>query len=364
MIKNGKIVSKQDIEEMDVVYSVADVNGNNRSIFVYNDKAEGDIKGFSPNGPAPTSVQIDSTSYSFSKDIDLGAVSKFKEFDKVAALLGHDGKVVELRKIDYKTGKEIEVKILGNNKTSDSLIDNQVLTDSGKYYVLGNASTLEVGGKYKVNVDGDTIVSVKNKQNALYNYSIRRVSENTIYYGGGEDPSSTILPQLSTYYYHGVKTDYETVLNSLKLGSSVILAANNGIYDYGVIVDPVYSKPVIMSFETKDAIDSMNSDENLFIYKNGEYYDLTGFIETGDVVYSVSDLWNINKYIYVTDTQVKGRIKNILPNKVNPKSIQIDSITYNISKHFDVSKLNKAKVDSYVKITLDMDGKIIDIDIY
>jgi hypothetical protein len=364
IIKNGKEISKSQIEDMDVVYSVSDMNGNNRVIYVYNDKAEGDIKEFTPNGPAPTSVKIDNSTYSFSKDMDISIVAKFKQGDKVAALLGYDGKVVAIRKIDYKIGNEIQVRILGNNKTSDNLIDNQVLTeDNKKYYVLEGAGTLEVGGEYKVNVDGDTIVKVKNRLNALYNYSIRRVSENTIFYGGGDNPSSTILPQISTYYYHGAKTDYKTVLDSLKLGSSVVIAVKNGIYDYGIVVDPVYSKPVIMGFQTKEVIDRMN-DNSLFIYKGGEYYNLIGFIEDRDVVYSVSDLWDINKYIYVADTQVRGRIKNILPNKVNPKSIQIDNTTYSISKYFDTSKLSKAKVDSYVKVTLDIDGKIINIDVY
>lgn len=364
IIKNNKEILKTAIEEMDVIYSVTDINGSNRIIFVYSDKAEGDIKGFTSNGPTSTGVQIDSKSYSFSKDMDLSKADKFKESDKVAALLGHDGKVVDLVKIDYKIGSEIEIKVLGNSKTSDNLIDNQVLTeDNKKYYVLEGAGTLEVGGQYKVNVDGDTIVKVKNRLNALYNYSIRRVSENTIFYGGGDNPRSIILPQISTYYYHGAKTDYKTVLDSLKLGSSVIIATKNGIFDYGTVVDPVYSKPVIMGSQTKATIDRIN-DNSLFIYKDGEYYNLTGFIEYGDVVYSVSDLWDINKYIYVADIQVKGRIKNIVPNKVNPKSIQIDNTTYSISKYFDTSKLSKAKVDSYVKITLDIDGKIIDIDVY
>jgi hypothetical protein len=364
IIKNGQIIAKSDIEEMDVVYSVTDVNGNNSVIYVYNDRAEGNIKGFSLNGLTPNSIQIDSSSYSFSKDIRSAAVSNFKEGDKVAALLGYDGKVVEIRKIDYKTGNEIEIKILGNNKTSDNLIDHQVLTDAGKYYVLEEAGTLEVGGEYKANIDGDTIVKIKKIQSNLEYYSIWSVSEDTIYYGGEENIKGMTLPRISAYYYHGQKIDYGTVLESLKLSSSLILAKKDGLYSYGIIVDPVYSKPVVKSFATKQAVSDMVSDDILFIYRGGEYYHLEGFIEDGDVVYSVSDLWNINKYIYVADTQIKGRIKSIAPNTVDPKSIQIDNVTYSVSKYFDASKLKKAKVDSYVKITLDKEGKVIDIDIF
>lgn len=365
IIKNGKVIAKSDIEEMDVVYSITDINGNNSVIYVYNDRAEGNIKGFSLNGLTPTSIQIDSSSYSFSKDIRSAAVSSFKEGDKVAALLGHDGKVIEIRKIDYKTGNEIQVKILGKNKTSGSLIDHQVLTDGGKYYVLEDAGILEIGGEYKVNIDGDTIVKVKKIQNDLENYSIRSVSENTIYYGEEDNIKGMILPRISIYYNNdGQRIDYRTVLENLKLGSSVILAKKNNLYQYGVIIDPVYSKPIIKNYATKQTVYDMATDDILFIYKDGNYYQTEGFIKDGDVVYSVSDIWNINKYIYVANTQIKGTIKKIEPNTVDPKSIQIDGGSYSISEYFDSSKLRKAKVDSYVKITLDKDGKVIDINIF
>lgn len=362
-MKNGQNVSKYDIEELDVVYSVTDIQGNNRTIAIFNNRAEGNIKALLPNGIAPTSIQIDNGNYNFSKDMDLSKLSSLRIGDKVSALLGYDNKVVDIVKIDYKTAAEVELKILGNVNTSDNLLDNQVLTDSGKYFFLDTVGKLEVGGKYKVVVDGDTIVRIKGKQNSLDILSVRSVNDITVYYGGGETVSEMVLPRISTYYYHGAKTDYNTVLASLKPTSSIILAKVDGIYEYGVIVDPVYSKPIINNYTNKDAIEALDDSKYLFIYRNGSYLNGIGWLEMGDVVYNVSDLWGMNRYIYVSNTKVKGRVSAIQPNKISPKSIQIGNVTYNFSKYFDSSLLYKNDIgtDNYVTLTLDMDGKVIDI---
>jgi hypothetical protein len=364
IIKNGKAISKTDIEEMDVVYSVTDINGNNRCIFVYDDKAEGSLKEFSPNGPAPTAVQIDNSKVNFSKDMNLSSVSQVKVGDKVAALLGYDGKAVDIRKITYKTGTKIEAKILGNSKTSDNLNDSQVLTDSGKYNVLSSVGTLEIGLKYTVNVDENTIVKAEKLNNSLETYGVRRVSDNIVYYGTGQDLDSFELPKASTYYYHAEKTDYETVLSKLKLGSSVILAKNNDNYDYGVIIDPVYSNPTIKTFYNREDYETMYNDGAMFIYRKGKYSYNPYAIEIGDVVYEVSDLWGSHKYVYVLDNEVDGEVAKISPNIINPESIQIGNVTYSFSKYFDISKLNDVEDESYVTLSLDKDGKVIDIYVY
>ena len=364
IVKNGEKITKQDIEEFDVVYSVTDVKGNNRSIFVYNSRAEGDIKAFSPNGSNPTSIGIDNGSYGFSKDMDISKVLSFKTGDKVSALLGHDGKVVDLKKIDYKTGTEATIKILGNARTSSELLDNQVKTDLGTYFLLENLDSLEVGGKYTVNVDNDTIVKVKKQENTLDKFGVRTAVNSTVYYTVGEGTSTMILPRISTYYLNGVKTDYNTVLTSLKLGSSIVLAKNNGIYDYGVVVDPIYSEPVINNYANKEIIEELGRSDYMFIYRDGKQYDLINWVQQGDVVYEVSDLWNSNRYLYANTTTVKGYITAIAPNRIDPKSIQIGNTTYSFSKYFDKNNIidKNIDVDSYGILSLDKDGKVIYID--
>jgi hypothetical protein len=365
LVKNGVLISKSDIQEMDVVYSVTDINGNNRSIFIYNDKAEGDIKGLSPNGSIPTSIQIDTKTYSLSKDMDLATISQFKIGDKVAAVLGYDGKVVALKKITYKTTNEVEVKILGNGKTSDDLLDNQVLTNSGKYYVLNGAGNLEVGGKYIVSADGNTIVGVKKSQNVLENYGIKNVIYNTITYIVGEEQKTLELPKVPAFYYHGREIDYQTAVDKLQVASSVVLSQNNGYYEYGIIVDPIFSNPVIKNYENGERIKEINDRGALFIYRDGAYLPSVYFAETGDVIYEVSDIWRTQNYIYVLNSKLQiASAANILPNKINPESMKIDNVTYNFSKYFDASKLRNIDDSSIVTVVFDRENKIIDISLY
>jgi hypothetical protein len=364
IIKNGEIISKSDIEEMDVVYSVTDVNGNNRAIFVYNDRAEGNIKGFSPNGPVPTSVTIDSKSYNFSKDMDLSPVSQFRSGDKVSALLGYDSKVVALKKITYMTRNEVEVKILENIKTSDDLLDNQVLTDIGKYYLLDSISNLEVGAKYIVYLDDNTIVKIKKKENTTENYGVRHIAANTITYNTKDGVGTFVLPKISTYYYKGNKIDYATAFENIKIGSSIILTKINGNYDYGLIIDPIYSEPIIKTENNRAEIEDKYDDGAMFAYRNGHYYESSDMIFNKDVVYVVSDIWNTTKYMYITNQRITGKVKNIAPNKINPKTIQIDSVSYKLSKYFDVTKLSTVDIGLDSIITLDIEGEVIDISAY
>jgi hypothetical protein len=362
VIKNGLVISKSEIEEFDVIYSITDLNGSNKLIYVYNNRAEGNIKAFSPNGPVPTSIKIDNSSYNFSKEMDLTQISKFKIGDKISAILGYDGKVVGLKNIDYHTMNEVEIRVLGNSKTSSDLIENQILTDKGKYYVLDSINTFELGGKYTVNVDDNIIVKSNRIDNSLDTYGVRDITSDSITYASGDGVGIFQFPRLFTYYYNGQKIDYKAALDSLKLGSSVILAKNKSSYEYGVIIDPIYSKPIIKNEKNVEEIDRMFSDGSLFVYRNGDYYDTTKYISDKDVVYTVSDIWNTNKYVYAINTRITGKINSIAPNKINPKSIQIEKETYSFSKYFNFDKLDKMNVGYYVAITLDVEGKVLDID--
>ena len=359
--RNGQKISKQDLEEYDVVYRVADVNDLNSSILVFNNKVEGNIKAFSPNGPTPSMVQIDNGSYNFSKYMDLTKLFSFQLGDKVSALLGYDGKIVDLQNIKYKVGMEQEVKVLGNSLTSEGLSSNQVVTDLGKYYLANSMDKLQVGGRYRIVIDGDTIVRVKKLENTLENYAVRSISGSVIICNEG---SKTLeLPVLPTYYYNGAKVDYSTALSSIQPCSSVILARDSNGYEYGVIIDPIYSKPIIYDYYSMDNINSLISNNTLFVYRDGMYFPGISSIRHKDAVYKVSDLWNKNSYIYIYNSMVTGRIVSIIPNAINPKSIQIGTVTYNFSKYFDLNRLRTSSINvgNTITLILGIDGKIIDI---
>lgn len=359
--RNGQKITKQELEEYDVVYKVMDINDLNSIILVLNNKVEGNIKAFSPNGPTPSIIQIDNGSYNFSKYMDLSKLSSFEVGDKVSALLGYDGKIVDLQNIKFKVGIEQEVKILGNSLTSEGLSSNQVVTDLGKYYVVDSMDKLQVGGRYRVSVDGDTIVRVKKLENTLENYSVRSVSSSNITYNEG---SKTLeLPVLPIYYYNGAKVDYSTALSSIQTCSSVILARDSKGYEYGVITDPVYSKPIIYDYNNISNINNLVTNNTLFVYRAGAYLSSISSIGYKDAVYKVSDLWNKNNYIYINTSTVTGKIASILPNTINPKSIQIGTVTYNFSKYFDMNRLRTSSINvgNTITLILGIDGKILDI---
>lgn len=361
IIRDGQEVSKADIEDYDVVYKVTDYYGKNSFIEIYSSKAEGNITAITSN-----SVTIDSKNYSFSKYITSDIIKQFAIGDKVTALLGNDGKIADIRKTSYKIGNEIEAKVIGNSKTIETLSDNQVLTDVGTYYLLDNAGTVDIGQKYLFNVDGDTIVKVKQQKNTLEGYGVRAVVDSTVYYSDGKSTElkSVVLPNVSTYYYQGVKVDYNTALKALKMGSSIVLSKNSeGVYEYGVVADPIYSKPIISNYANSNIISNLNMEDYLFLYKDGGYYSYLSWIKMDDVVYTVSDLWGTTKFIYVNNNQLYGKISAVAPNPLTPKTLQIGSTTYSVSKYFDTRKFGQLNltVGNYVTITLDKDGNIIDI---
>jgi hypothetical protein len=366
IIKNGHSIAKNEIENFDVVYSVTDTNGNNKYIQVFDNRIEGKITSFEANGSIPTGIKLDEKVYIYGKDMDLSKISKFNSYDEVSVLLGYDGKtVVDMEKIDYKLKDLKEVRILENSTSSSKILTTQVVTDQGTYYLRDNLDNLEVGGQYKVYIDGDTIVKIKEKESSQDNYSVLEVEGSSIKYNNGTGDEELSLPQISTYYYNGSKTDYNTALRALQPCSSIVLAKVDGKYEYGIVIDPVYSAPIVNDDKdaNSQAIVNLNNSKHLYVYKEDQLVQSIDGLQHGDAIYKVSDLWNINRYIVISNKKVVGQVLEVTPNKLAPRSIQIDDKIYNLSKYFDVSKLNKYNVSagSYNTISLDVDGNIIDI---
>ncbi len=136
-------------------------------------------------------------------------------------------------------------------------------------------------------------------------------------------------------------------------------------FEYGIISDPVYSSPQIVSGNGIDA--RVNGGIDLSAHQlvmDGKVISLSD-IEEGDIVYLVSDLWGQNQYIQVSRNQVNGDITNILPNKTSPKIIQIDDVDYELGKDINMSKINTTpgsfKVGDSVTLLMGNDGRVTDI---
>lgn len=279
------------------------------------------------------------------------------------------------------TGKLVETLILGNSKTSDELGENQVLTDTGIYTVKRGVAAPEIGGKYKLYIDGTAITKISPKENTLVNYAVSEVSDSTITYIDENGSSQTMsLPNASAYYYHGGNIDYSAAVKAIQPYSSIILAKDsNNDNDYCVIVDPVFSnEPLIYKYDNKEIAKLMSGANYDYIYRirdnDGRKYlpsDEISYYDN-DVVYLVSDLWQRNSFIYVYNNIVYGEIKSISPNRFNPSSITLEedgmeTKNYTFSNYFNRNILNVDKSNNLLNIgntrvfILGINGEILDI---
>ncbi len=323
------------------------------------------------------------------KDISLGAGSGLPKW--AAAIMVDRLLVTNVKKASAtaadktyaaSVGLFTECIILGNSKTNDKLTDKQVLTDKGIYYLPDKGANLQLGHRYEFVLNGDTIAKYYENVSPTLNMTVISAVDMQIKYKSGDGKyGSMILPDKTTYYYNGIKQTYDGLKGMLQAYSSVILVTNDDKtgYDYGVILDPVYSKPeVAWKFDpSKRKLGSIDFGSNPSIIRNtidtsttppvnnlGEPIDITR-IKNQDVVYQVSDVWGSNKYILVVDNKIDGTITNILPDKVSPKTIQINNKNYDLNKYMNVSKINSApgafKVKDGVTLLLGYDGKVVDV---
>lgn len=100
VIKNGQQISVSEIDSKDAVYKVSDIYGKNAYLLVAANTIEGKYEGLLPSGTSPKQIQIDSKIYDFSRDMDIskikGMTGSFKLDDEVIAVVGYDGKIVDV----------------------------------------------------------------------------------------------------------------------------------------------------------------------------------------------------------------------------------------------------------------------------
>ena len=277
------------------------------------------------------------------------------------------------------TGTLKEVEVIGNSKTSDNLNDNQVLlaingVPSATLYTLNsNAGDLVLGVKYKLYIDVNNITKVSVKENSTENYAVTSVASTLIAYKDDKNLAKTMtLPQASLYYYHGVPVDYQVAANAVKAYSSIILTkkSDNSGYDYGVIIDPNFAAPQVYKADNARLLEQIKNTRYAYIYRGANIQESN--LNAYDVVYFVSDIWNKNTFIYVTDKVVNGTITAFLGEALNPTGVTINKIDYKFGKYFNKAKLNNydgsignfitnVNINDYKTLLIGVDGKIVDI---
>ncbi|MFZ5351656.1 MAG: S-layer homology domain-containing protein [Bacillota bacterium] len=259
--------------------------------------------------------------------------------------------------------------ILDNAAANDLLSENEVVTDKGSFLLDNEKMLLEIGKKYRLYIEDGIIKGYFGEQGSILNIGVSSFEGNTVKYVDKEKQKTLNLPNKLTYYHKGEKIAYRDITKLLQVCTSIVInyekeSKGNG---YGVIVDPIYSKPVVASNLTasRSSIGDIALDKGIRITKEGKMISRHD-IKENDVVYQVNDIWNQNKYIVVIENQVEGELESILPNKVSPKSVIINGTEYELSRYMDVNKINSSfgaiKAGDGVKALLGRDGSIVDIE--
>lgn len=101
IVKDGELIDISQIEKNDVVYQVADIWQRNKYILVVDNKVAGKITDVIPDKLSPKKLQIDNVDYEFSKNFKTSIITNsygtFSPGNNVIALLGYDGKIVDVR---------------------------------------------------------------------------------------------------------------------------------------------------------------------------------------------------------------------------------------------------------------------------
>lgn len=380
ILKDGKYINKDELENRDVVYSIQTYLGKNSYYEAIHENIQGELTNILPNKLTPSQIEVDNVVYNLSKYMPLSKLTNRKDgyniSDKVCVVFGHDGKVVDILDKGIKSGKYQKLRILGDSRSVDIFEHNQVLTEKGVYYVLDNLGQLDLGAKYEAIVDGDTIVKIGEKEKDQLEITVRNVDGQKITYGNNE---VMLLPSRPTYYYNGSKIEYKNVAALLTYDSSLIFVYNETRtgFEYAIVVDPLYTRPeFVVGFNPylHTKVGSISFDINIPVVINKEGEDVgetTDIYDIGNntVMYKISDYWGKNEYLLILNTQVSGIIEEFIPSRLNVNSLKISTDngyeTYKLSEYFDINlltnsiKLNLYKKGTPVKLYLDKDNKIM-----
>jgi hypothetical protein len=244
----GQIIEKDQISDGDILYEVRDVFNNWRYVLVSEEKVEGRITGMELNYINHRFIEIDNKKYELDDSVDINKLQGLNIEDKVLLLMGSDGKVVDVNKIQYKSGPLTQCIITGNGFTSNKIGEEQVLTNKGSYFFLEEID-LEVGGTYKVVIDEGTIVKAEKLERTSSKFIVDKFLDNVVTYSDNGKKKKIALPKLQNYYYNGEILEYDEIMDTIKVGSTVILVKNpeNIGYEYGIIIDSIYSYPDIIN---------------------------------------------------------------------------------------------------------------------
>ena len=257
------------------------------------------------------------------------------------------------------TGLFQDIIVLENGNFRTDLDRRRILTDKGVFYLKEGINIPDLGSSFIIRSDKGIIQAVSGRDITYNQYSVKGISQGFILLN---DKGSLQLPKGIPYYYNGQEVEVGSVTALLNAYSSIIIASNNEENLYGIIYDPVYSQPKIITQEmTGDMLERLYA--NKLLDREGRSIRPSQ-LEVNDVVYEISDIWKRFGYVKVIADQVVGDITAILPNKIAPASVRIEGSLYELDGSFPIRKIDGTgtiEAGQTVTLLLGENGKAVDI---
>jgi len=276
-----------------------------------------------------------------------------------------------------------EQSSLGTTKTcivinswdlDNSITKGFIKTDIGDFRAESINGADYLGKKVNLLVDSDNeVLSAQSVEQDSHIVMVENISGNKITYIDNKGKGSLDLSDNMLFYYGGQKSTFTNIRQNVSIGSVIALGlttGNNSVYEYGVLIDPPTSDPVVVKNSvnlTDTSIGSINiADRNAFtVIKNG---NIVGFadIQPYDVVYMVKNLYKSGKgIVLVYDDKITGTYDEALPSKTSVSSIMILGEEKKIETSSAAAKLNETSgafaIGDAITVLTGKSGNIVDV---
>ena len=269
----------------------------------------------------------------------------------------------------------VKTCIITDSSDIDSTIPAGIVkTDSGDIISNSFKGIDNLGKKLTILVDtNNNLLSIQKVQEDSRILFVNSISGSTILYTDKKGSGTIDLPDSLTLYYNGQKTTFSNVKQSVTTASIIALASNNlnsQSYDYGVLVNPIMTQPVVAQNDVQvgdkniGSIDILNRD--IFtVIRNGEKASFSD-IKMYDVVYQVINPFNQqNGMLLVYDNKVTGTYDEATPSKNAVTQITILGKQYSIETSNAASKLNDSanayNIGDEITLLIGKTGKVVDV---
>lgn len=272
---------------------------------------------------------------------------------------------------------------LGTSKTviitdswdlDSTLPEGMVKTDIGSFTAVSFNGIEYLGKKIDIlSDDNNKILSARSVKEDSHTMLIESISGNRVTYSDKSGSGSMDIPEDLTFYYKGQKSTFNSIKQNVSIGSVISIAlakADTQSYDYGVLIDPPASNPVVVkkvvgvndkSIGTLDISDR----SKIIVIKEGEKISL-GDIKPYDVAYIIRNPYSNNQNILmIYDDKKTGTYDEAIPNKSVVQKIKLLGEELTIGTADAAAKLNNSAgafaIGDQITVLTGKGGQIVDV---